>query len=281
MGSWNETCKMTGMPIMHGQPVVAFLVTNNVFSDRPEYDVVSLPIRGKYDDYGGVEEIDIPDWHTSALLGTFQLMELDKPVNQFHEIEFPCKTVDELTRLVVIREATLHQGKATLHLVMFHKEAYDKFLSMSMDERLFVSMTEGYIARSERLAGYKMDFVNGLTEIHGNNQTNQIVEAVSSVGNFTHNDRLAEIMSSEHVSCGWYIHRLAYDYAPPDVMHPLIDGFADAAVELAALTASMRALSIDWSPEVSGGQDVHVDVLRAKADQIVKWCDAYDAWAGE
>ena len=62
MGCWNETCLLTRLPIQSGEDTVCVLI-----AERPEIDgicyahdafkPVSLPIFGKYDDYGNLEDL--------------------------------------------------------------------------------------------------------------------------------------------------------------------------------------------------------------------------------
>lgn len=68
MGCWNETCMISHLPIKAGEDVVAFVIAytnwkegSNASGVCYSTDVASpfgLPIFGKYDDYGGVEDID-------------------------------------------------------------------------------------------------------------------------------------------------------------------------------------------------------------------------------
>lgn len=64
MGSWNETCAITRLPIHSGEEVVCLTTVQG-----PEYQnkgtfktslLFGLPLHGRYDDYGGVEELAQP-----------------------------------------------------------------------------------------------------------------------------------------------------------------------------------------------------------------------------
>lgn len=64
MGYWNETCGLSQMPIKGGDPVVAVLITNNFSGNLIDlsystdlWSPISLPFRGDYNDYGGVEKV--------------------------------------------------------------------------------------------------------------------------------------------------------------------------------------------------------------------------------
>lgn len=62
MGCWNETCALTRLPIQSGAPVVILHTVHG-----PRYQtrgaettelLFGLPESGKYDDYGGIEDVD-------------------------------------------------------------------------------------------------------------------------------------------------------------------------------------------------------------------------------
>ena len=65
MGCWNQTCALTRLPIRAGEPVVAFHTVRgpryNSESDSSRALTFGLPFSGKYDDHGGVEELERPD----------------------------------------------------------------------------------------------------------------------------------------------------------------------------------------------------------------------------
>lgn len=58
MGSWNETCMITNLPITYGDRVKFFLLKSKGTKSVPLF----YPISGLYDDYGGIEFID-QDWN--------------------------------------------------------------------------------------------------------------------------------------------------------------------------------------------------------------------------
>ena len=68
MGCWNGTCYISKLPIHYGENVVMILVREREFKRRGEcphtcyptdfYAPFGYPIYGKYDDYGGVEDIE-------------------------------------------------------------------------------------------------------------------------------------------------------------------------------------------------------------------------------
>ena len=91
MGSWNETCAISNLPICPGDEVCWVLLTKSPYavdSGGCYYDdfffVRSLPIVGTYDDYGGIEVAEKEE--------LFIQQELDDTIS----IRFPKKIYDGL-----------------------------------------------------------------------------------------------------------------------------------------------------------------------------------------
>lgn len=61
MGCWNATCMGFHLPILAGEPVIAFVLMENPYEPHGTYSTTEytpiLAIRGEYDEYGGLEEI--------------------------------------------------------------------------------------------------------------------------------------------------------------------------------------------------------------------------------
>ena len=72
MGCWNTTCYVSKLPIYYREPVVMILVREthsyedyhlapHTFHATDKYVPFGYPIYGKYDDYGGIEDIENED----------------------------------------------------------------------------------------------------------------------------------------------------------------------------------------------------------------------------
>lgn len=65
MGCWNESCMLTHLPIFSGEDVYAFLLLEHPFETNYCYAsgayVPIAVVRGKYNDYGGLETIEQKD----------------------------------------------------------------------------------------------------------------------------------------------------------------------------------------------------------------------------
>lgn len=62
MGCWNESCMISHLPIFYGEDVYGFLLLESPFDQQfcyatGRYSPIAV-VRGKYDDYGGIEEIE-------------------------------------------------------------------------------------------------------------------------------------------------------------------------------------------------------------------------------
>lgn len=55
MGCWNETCMLSGLAIRHGDPVVMF---PTLAIEEGRTTGTLFPIFGRYDDYGGIEDVE-------------------------------------------------------------------------------------------------------------------------------------------------------------------------------------------------------------------------------
>lgn len=56
MGCWNETCLISNLPITHREEVIVSIVEKSTWG--PEHTPICLPVVGKYDDYGSIENFD-------------------------------------------------------------------------------------------------------------------------------------------------------------------------------------------------------------------------------
>jgi hypothetical protein len=89
MGCWNETCGVSQVAITAGERIAVVLIQEqkHVEAEGHSYSTelwtpAFLPIFGKYDDYGGIEEIE-EDWNTLFILDYIRKNFLDKSDNVF------------------------------------------------------------------------------------------------------------------------------------------------------------------------------------------------------
>src|SRR4051812_34258342 len=70
MGCFNATCMVSNLPIAYGDQIVMLVLSRNKWAGHPKLDllhvteewgIVGFPFFGKYDDYGGIEEVEETD----------------------------------------------------------------------------------------------------------------------------------------------------------------------------------------------------------------------------
>lgn len=133
MGCWNETCLLTRLPIQSDEDAVCVLI-----AERPEitsicyaHDVftpVTLPIFGKYDDYGSLEQL-------SNDVGSLKAM-LRIPVRAKTEsgfVPYVTKCDDEREYVArLIRESGHDELYVEMPCMNTHKTAFSRILPVFM-----------------------------------------------------------------------------------------------------------------------------------------------------
>lgn len=137
MGSWNETCMVTNLPILVGDPVVAQVIVASRFNESPaantsyphdRFTALGYPFRAEYDDYGGVRNIpdDIYTRDTLAYIRE-RLVERPQGENQYHDHEVRKDLLDWTSFDQWIRSGRLQLGSAArpVGMVMIHQAVYE------------------------------------------------------------------------------------------------------------------------------------------------------------
>lgn len=166
MGCWNGTCMVSGLPITWGDEIVMFVIKQNVGSQwghecysYAEASLVSPPIFGKYNDYGGIEEIDYTDelkktfkWLTKTIVpspGCHFGVDTD---NQYHCFIDGCEDLESLiiqniergSASIISSVSVSHlkdgkvsystcKEKASLALAMIKREIWDELIMSHED----------------------------------------------------------------------------------------------------------------------------------------------------
>lgn len=137
MGCWNATCALTHLPIMVGEPVVMLMlalldtVPGQCYYYNDDASLFALPVEGKYDDYGGLEDIQMSDVTRQMLKDTtFYSCSRD---NEYTAIE----ATDEMDIFRYLQEqdlfikhpmvggAKVRYKYTPISCVMYHKGAYE------------------------------------------------------------------------------------------------------------------------------------------------------------
>jgi hypothetical protein len=147
MGCWNGTCAMSKLPIFEDDRVVCwFIVSSQGYSRRGyatnfcnPYDLfrlMPLPFRAKYNDYGGIEDIDPDDQQLFDLqLATIgnQLVEFDIGENTSHDIAVKKRDLDFELAMQAMQEGRLqvtgHGEPKHVGLMMILESVFNNLVS--------------------------------------------------------------------------------------------------------------------------------------------------------
>ena len=125
MGCWNETCGVTQMPIMSGDPVALLLLDRmaDIYPDTHKdaghcypadiWAPIGTPIYGAYNDYGSLEDIQ-EDWNTKFLIERLKTGIAEKPAGNstVHDLAVVAAdlTVDHLLELIHESRVTIREN---------------------------------------------------------------------------------------------------------------------------------------------------------------------------
>lgn len=139
MGSFNDTCLISGLPIKYGQEVVTLLIQPkpgglsrgwSCYSN--DYaDVAPLPFYGKYNDYGSVEECHGPAMDLLVEEVRENLIEKELGKNPSHDVAVSRKDLDMEKMLEAMWEGRLEVVRAgsNLQYVFVLQSVMDKILT--------------------------------------------------------------------------------------------------------------------------------------------------------
>lgn len=121
MGHWSELCGISGLPITGGSDIGMLILSKNKRGDLNsgafiENNVVTLPILGRYDDYGGIENIQNNN-HIGAIENNFGA------------------PIQEIVNIITDRGQEKKSGKLFEALknytyMFFRKEVYDELIQL-------------------------------------------------------------------------------------------------------------------------------------------------------
>lgn len=140
MGCWNGTCIASQLPIIHGDDVVLFFITKKTPYSELDNESTGfcsvnelwtprcLPIYGKYNDYGSIEDIQY-DWNTDFILENFK-KDVIEVVGEKHEksIIRDELTIESLLELMHRNRVFVNYGgnKLKIGYVMMHAKIYEE-----------------------------------------------------------------------------------------------------------------------------------------------------------
>lgn len=167
MGCWRATCGLSNLPINENDKVVAFLLKEKSLGDlrggqfsniNDLFTPISAPIIGKYDGYGCVK--DIEEKYKDLILEQVRSFFKEEALDDRLSIKKECSSINietaslediiyEFERGNVVQNASneiielynqsgeFHRGYYFTGLILFHKDAFDKLVSLKSSSDLY------------------------------------------------------------------------------------------------------------------------------------------------
>ncbi len=173
MGSWNETCQLSHLPIINYDTVTCIILVKHGDKINPCYynenwAPLCLPIDGEYDDYGAIENVKTSDY-TKEFLSSLQYTYEDNEAYEF-------KNIEELVKDIVHHGLYLNTDmtigglqKLKLACVFYHKELYDTLVADTKQRRITnmpsVILNDVYETKYEQIKTKIRKYIQCKTEI--------------------------------------------------------------------------------------------------------------------
>jgi hypothetical protein len=143
LGSWNETCGISNLPIRHTDKVRVFILADNRRTTHrgggggfcyPEdcWTPYALPIQGKYNDYGSVEEV--VDNYTARILFdkiTSSVLHEDSEETEHHHVDLKNPDLDWEGIVTSISQEEMKIKNVNLGVVFVLEDIYQAMISMN------------------------------------------------------------------------------------------------------------------------------------------------------
>lgn len=155
MGCWNATCSLTNLPIFAGDKIVVIPLMKKKNNKEPYYSCyptdtfvpLSLPVVGKYNDYGGIEDIEPFEENESGLMGLKYFTLGGHFIS--NDKEFYVKDFQSLLNAICSHEvgyympsgAHRYDERVLIDYMMMHYDAY-KFVVDEIANRKFYNHEE-------------------------------------------------------------------------------------------------------------------------------------------
>lgn len=148
MGCWNGSCNLTNVSISHNDEVVGIIVKLNMVSGNacyinthsaPEY----LPVVGKYNDYGAMEDIK-KDFNTKFICKEINtLLKNENIEKRFDDYYYKGEDLD-IEGVITLVERGLHLDGIDYGLSMVIKDVYDEMTDVMNEDMLeYISLKIG------------------------------------------------------------------------------------------------------------------------------------------
>ena len=280
MGSWNETCMLSNLPIRWGDRVVWIPLVPEGYGTVASYyahDVFKpffLPLRGKYDDYGTVEDID-NTYQAKATLRYFQEGIKDKVlrISESYKID-SVKDVPKVIERGKLSKDVLEYvqvenggfaGKSVskdLHSVLVHEKLFDKIVeNVGARQSSFNSNTNYKDALSKDLRGLSHKFKEDKEQQIECFGSYSPINASIGEEYFSANRCVKEVLSKK--AYAWYVKLCASKKGAPDWVN---DSISELMLFMTALNYMRKALQ----PTIGKGSQCYEMTLHCKVSDFVK-----------
>lgn len=276
MGSFNETCMVSGFPIGYGDEVRVIMIKKSRYKEScclvyPSdlWSPVSMPVRAKYDDYG--RAFPIPENQTMAefalgLLNTV-LQPVEQGENKYHDIAVQC-----LDNWDILLDAS-HEGRLLLKnsghptaspatRVMIREDVWQSMLATSFrkDWRNRSPYTVDRCQESARR--YFSNFVNMDTS----SPINALIARMNAENGTGDEDGPGFSYNFYNEGYSFIIKNVFFDRIQDKLEsgewgldHPLFQQIERAFVELAFIQRHFHYIGKMWVPMMTSGQDQQWD----------------------
>lgn len=287
MGSWNQTCGISNLPITYETEVVGLFTSRNfstpittMFRPSAVWAPIFLPIFGKYNDYGDITDI-IEDWNTNYILRKLKEYMVETDIEDDDDVSKKHRSPITAVDLTFDKIQTYHhQEKLQLYLPQFrgqryqseptdiciiqiHKRIWDRLLSCPIDTGWGKNRLSTVDDRKNRLSAV----LNGSFADH--EEDPKVRAALRRIKRVSFREELR--MISEFPS-----DTLA-DYFSKDDLQ--LDAVCHRTAELMHISCHMDALRKHWSPQNGGGSQSEEYVsyrhLFDEAEKIIKDREEY------
>ncbi len=297
MGSWNETCGLTRLPIHSGDPVVLIMlsqVTDSGGADGACYSShywkpYALPLRAVYNDYGGIEDVGT-EWNQRWILGQTKdsMINLSEGENPYHEPAVSSDALDSLELLmewirgdrVLVRGPDRQLGGGhLLGWTMCHAWAWDHLAQQSEDWRGDVTTLEMNYRRGQeryrslfKLAqdhGDGMNFDLAFWRWQDDHSMQDHWTAFLAGGSSfeTYGGASTGIRTYAHLMRMWAI-------AGRELDDPEVDDFLREMSAFLLVTDNMSGLRMHWHPQTGkGSQSAEYPLYKSFFDRCQQHVD--------
>lgn len=137
MGSWNETCAITNLPIFVGDRIMCMIMARtksdlgDAYSADSILQPVGLPFVGEYDDYGSIENVECPDFVSKFIL-SHEFIDIMEDCEGEPRVRY--ENLDEVLEKISAGDLRLPSdtpGGTELILFMAHEYAYTELLDFA------------------------------------------------------------------------------------------------------------------------------------------------------